>query len=106
MSNPVSKVQNKRIQSSIIKHLEKYGTLQINLPDDNLLEIGVLEEDDQGNLKRGESYCYVIVKNEMRATVIDKYNLGIRFSADENLIVMDDKFIDSDGKNVKTINVA
>jgi hypothetical protein len=42
----------------------------------------------------------------MRATVIDKYNLGIRFSADENLIVMDDKFIDSDGKNVKTINVA
>jgi hypothetical protein len=90
MSNPVSKVQNKRIQSSIIKHLE----------------IGVLEEDDQGNLKRGESYCYVIVKNEMRATVIDKYNLGIRFSADENLIVMDDKFVDSDGKNVKTINVA
>lgn len=47
MSNPVSKVQNKRIQSSIIKHLEKYGTIQINLPDDNLLEIGVLEEDDQ-----------------------------------------------------------
>jgi hypothetical protein len=42
----------------------------------------------------------------MRATVIDKYNLGIRFSADENLIVMDDKFVDSDGKNVKTINVA
>ena len=106
MSGPISKVHNKRIQSSVIKHLEKYGTLQINLPDNNILEIGVLEEDEQGNLKKGEQYCYVIVKNDLKATVIDKYNLGLRFSADEKLIVMDDKFVDSDGKNVKTINVA
>jgi hypothetical protein len=106
MNTPLSKVHNKRIQSSIIKHLEKYGTLQVNLPDNNILEIGILEEDDNGNMQKGESYCYVIVQNDLRATIIDKYNLGLRFSADEKLIVMDDKFVDGNGENVKTINVA
>ena len=46
MNTPLNKVHNKRIQSSIIKHLEKYGTLQVILPDNNVLEIGILEEDE------------------------------------------------------------
>lgn len=105
MNTPVNKIQNKRIQSSVIKHLEKYGTLQVLLPDNNVLEIGVLEEDSTGKMQKTDSYCYVIVKNELRATIIDKYNLGIRFSANDNLIVLEDQFVDQEGKNVKSVNV-
>ena len=105
MESPVNKIVNKRIQTSIIKHLQKYGTLQLLLPDNNVLEIGILEEDENGKARKTDSYCYVIVKNELRATVIDKYNLGIRYSADEKVIVLEDKFVDQDGKNIKSLNV-
>jgi len=105
MKTPVSKVINKRLQASLINHLEKHGTIQINLPDNFILEIGITEEDENAKIDKNDQYCYVIVKNESRATVIDKYNLGLRFSDDLNSIVMDDKFVDHDGKNIKTINV-
>jgi len=99
------KPSTSRIQSSIIKHLEKYGTIQINLPDDFVIEIGITNEDDSGNSTKIKNYCYTIVKNDQRATIIDKYNIGIRCQDDDKMVVLDDKFVDNEGNKVRSIKV-
>ena len=100
-----TKPSTRRVQSAIIKHLEKFGTIQINLPDNFTIEIGIVDEDEVGNQVRSENYCYVIVKNELRATIIDKYNVGLRCKDDDKSIVLEDKFEDTDGNKVKSINI-
>ena len=58
------KPSTSRIQSSLIKHLEKYGIIQLQLPDNFVLEVGINNDDDDStNPKKTENYCYVIVKN-------------------------------------------
>ena len=99
------KPSTSRIQSSIIKHLEKYGTIQLNLPDDFLIEIGITNEDDSGNSTKSKNYCYVIVNNDSRTTIMDKNNIGIRCEDDDKAVVLDDKFIDNEGNKVRSINV-
>ena len=99
------KPSTSRIQSSLIKHLEKYGTIQLQLPDNFIVEIGIVNEDDTGNTKKSENYCYVIVKNELRATVIDKYNIGIRCEDNDKAVILDDKFVDNEGNKVRSINI-
>jgi hypothetical protein len=100
------KPSTNRIQSSLIKHLEKYGIIQLQLPDNFVLEIGINnDDDDSGNAKKTENYCYVIVKNDIRATVIDKYNIGIRCEDSEKSVILEDKFVDNDGNKVRSINV-
>jgi len=99
------KPSTSRIQSSLIKHLEKYGTIQLQLPDNFILEIGTTNEDQAGNSTKVENYCYVIVKNDLRATVIDKYNIGIRCEDNEKIVVLDDKFVDNNGDKIRSINI-
>jgi hypothetical protein len=99
------KPSTSRIQSSVIKHLEKYGTIQLQLPDNFILEIGITHEDETGETKKSDNYCYVIVKNDLRATVMDKYNIGIRSEDNEKSVVLDDKFVDNEGNKVRSINI-
>lgn len=99
------KPSTSRIQSSLIKHIEKFGTIQLQLPDNFVLEIGVQNEDESGNIKKSENYCYVIVKNDLRATVIDKYNIGIRCEDNNKNVILEDKFVDNDGNKVRSINI-
>lgn len=99
------KPSTSRIQSSLIKHLEKYGSIQLKLPDNFVLEIGTNNEDESGNMKKIENYCYVITKNDLRATVIDKYNIGIRCEDNDKAVILDDKFVDNEGNKVRSINI-
>lgn len=99
------KPSTSRIQSSLIKHLEKYGTIQLQLPDNFVIEIGTTQEDETGETKKVENYCYAIVKHELRATVIDKYNIGIRCEDNDKAVILDDKFVDNDGNKVRSINI-
>lgn len=102
---PNPKISTSRIQASIIRHLEKYGTIQIRLPDNFVIEVGVHDEDETGKQVKSDNYCYVIVKNDLRATIIDKYNIGLRCDDEEKSIVLEDKFVDSQGNKVKSINI-
>jgi len=99
------KPSTSRIQSSLVKHLEKYGTIQLQLPDNFVIEIGTTQEDETGDTKKVENYCYVIIKNDLRVTVIDKYNIGIRCEDDEKSVLLDDRFIDNEGNKVRSINI-
>lgn len=94
-----------KIQSLVISHLQKYGILKILLPDNVELEIGTTQEDKYGHEVKSENYCYIIASKDNKATVFDSFNLGIRFSNDEDNCVLDDCFVDSEGNNIRQLNV-
>ena len=94
-----------KIQSLIISHLQKYGSLKILLPDNVELEIGTTQEDKYGHEVKSENYCYVIGSKEDKAAVLDSFNLGIRFSNDDDNCILEDTFVDCEGNNIKQLNV-
>jgi len=98
-------MKTNRIQSLIINHLLKHGHIQLKLPDNVVLEIGITEEDENGRFKKSEDYCWVIAQKENRATCIDSYHLGIRFENEEKNIVLEDTFVDSEGISIRQLNV-
>jgi hypothetical protein len=105
--DPYSKefvMKTNKIQALLINHLAKYGTIQLALPDNMILEIGITAETDQG-IEKIDDYCWVITKKEDRAACIDSYNLGIRFSEEDNNIVLEDSYTDVDGLQVRQLNV-
>lgn len=100
-----SSMKVSKIQSLLITHLTKYGTIQLNLPDNMVLEIGITAEKKDGAYEKIDDYCWVIAKKENKATCIDSYNLGIRFNEEDNNILLDDTFTDSDGICVRQLSV-
>ena len=98
-------MKSNKIQGLLINHLQKYGHIQLNLPDNVVLEIGITEEDKQGNFKKSEEYCWVIAQRENRAACLDSYNLGISFEDKEKAMVLEDSFIDSAGMQIRQLNV-
>lgn len=94
-----------KIQSLIVSHLQKYGSLKILLPDNVELEIGTTQEDKYGHEVKSENYCYVIASKEDKATVFDSFNLGLRFSNDDDNCILEDSFIDSNGNHIRQLNV-
>jgi hypothetical protein len=94
-----------KIQSLINSHLKKHGVIKILLPDNVELEIGTLQENKNGKEEKTDNYCYVIAKKEDRTTVLDSFNLGIRFSDTEKNYLLEDSFIDADGNPTRQFNV-
>lgn len=89
----------------IVEHLMKYGQLEILLPDNVKLEIGMTQENQEGRLVKKDDYCWVIASREGRSTSLDAYNLGLRFENDEKLIVFEDNFLDQNGEQVRRLDV-
>lgn len=98
-------MKTNKIQALLINHLMKHGTIQLRLPDNVVLEIGITAEDKEGNIKKTEDYCWVIAAKESRAACLDSYNLGIRFEDEDKIIVMEDNFVDCDGNSIRQLNV-
>jgi hypothetical protein len=98
-------MKKRKIQALIVEHLLKYGQLEILLPDSVKLEIGTTQENKNGELVRKDDYCWVIASREGRSTSLDAYNMGLRFSDDERVLVFEDKFIDRDGDNIRRLDV-
>ena len=59
-----------KIQSLIISHLLKHGQIEILLPDNVSLQIGVLQEGPKGKKIKADDYCYVIASKENRKTLL------------------------------------
>ena len=97
-------MKTNKIQALLINHLTKHGTIQLSLPDNMVLEIGITAETDSG-VEKIDDYCWVITKKEDRAACIDSHNLGIRFNEEDKNIVLDDSFTDSDGMQVRQLSV-
>ena len=98
-------MKKRKIQALIVEHLLKHGQLEILLPDGVKLEIGTTQENQNGKLVRKDDYCWVIASRDDRSTSLDAYNMGLRFSDDDKILVIEDKFIDQDGENIRRLDV-
>lgn len=98
-------MKKNKIQTLLVEHLLKHGQIELLLPDGVTLEIGVTQENKNGELVKKDDYCWVIASQGNRATSLDAYNMGLRFQDDEKAIVFDDKFIDQNGDNVRRLDV-
>ena len=72
-----------KIQALLVEHLLKHGQIQLLLPDGVTLEIGVTQENNEGDLIPIEDYCWVIATHKDRSACLDPYNMGLRFVDDE-----------------------
>jgi hypothetical protein len=98
-------MKKNKIQAMLVEHLMKHGQIELLLPDGVKLEIGLTQENQRGRLIVKDNYCWVIASREDRATSLDAYNMGLRFSDDANIIVFEDKFIDQNGEQVRRLDV-
>jgi hypothetical protein len=97
-------MNNKKIQNLLITHLQKYGSIELKLPDNLTLEIGVTQVDLQGELVKAENYCWVIANQNDRTASLDSYNLGIEYKEENNLIF--DETMVEEGNKIRRLNVA
>jgi hypothetical protein len=98
-------MKKRKIQALIVEHLLKHGHLEILLPDGVKLEIGTTQENQNGELIKKDDYCWVITSREGRSTSLDAYNMGLRFSDDDKVLVFEDKFLDTNGENIRRLDV-
>jgi hypothetical protein len=96
--------QNK-IQSLLVTHLLKHGQIEIKLPDGVILEIGVTQLTENGQLIKKDDYCWIIASRENRSASMDSYNMGLRFEDDKDIIVFEDRFVDQKGETVRRLDV-
>jgi hypothetical protein len=94
-----------KIQALLINHLNKYGNIELVLPDGVVLEIGVNQEDKNGDIVIADDYCWVIASRNDRSAVLDSYNLGLRFADNARTIVFEDRYIDQNGEEVRRLDV-
>lgn len=94
-----------KLQSLLITHLQKFGSVKLLLPDGVVVEIGVNQLDDEGHLRSVDNYCWVMATREDRMAVLDSYNLGLRYSPSDHEFVFEDEVVDSQGQVIKMLDV-
>jgi len=94
-----------KIQSLLVTHLMKHGQIELLLPDGVILEIGITQEGNDGEIVKKDDYCWVITSRGGRSTSIDSYNLGLRFNDEKNVLVLEDQFVDQNGEQVRRLDV-
>ncbi len=95
----------KKIQSMIVEHLMKHGQIQLLLPDNVTLEIGITQENQSGKFVKKDDYCWVMASQNDRTACIDSFNLGLRFADDKNTLILEDSFVNQDGEQVRRLDV-
>lgn len=113
--NHVSTVQNveishrnpkaRKLQYLLIQQLLEKGSVELILPDGITLEIGVIQENEFGELKKTDNYCYVVATRQGKSTILDTYNLGVQYEPENDTIVYEDELIENDGRVVRTLDV-
>jgi hypothetical protein len=98
-------VSKNKIQSMIVEHLMKHGQIELLLPDNMTLEIGITQESNRGNFVKKDDYCWVMASRNDRTACIDAFNLGLRFADDNKSMILEDSFVDQDGESVRRLDV-
>lgn len=101
----MSNAKTRKLQYLLIKQLLEVGTVELNLPDGIVLEIGILQEDKNGEMKKSEDYCYVVATRENKSTMLDSFNLGVSYESDDSSIVCESEILDNSGNKIKILDV-
>lgn len=97
--------KGRKLQYLLITELLKKGTVQLILPDGIILEIGTLQENEFGELKKSDDYCYVVATREGKSVLLDTYSLGLQYESTKDTIVYEDEVLDGAGALLKTLDV-
>ena len=98
-------MNNHKLQALLITQLTKHGSVKLLLPDGIVLEIGVNQLAQNGQLVNVDDYCWVMATREDRITVLDSYNCGVRFADDKNTVIFEDTIINQQGESVRHLDV-
>lgn len=99
-----SKSKARKIQELLTKHLLNCGKIEIKLPDNVTLEIGITQEGKHGE-EIVDNYCFVKTSREGNSTLLDTYNVGIEYVDDRNKMICLDNFIDPNGRHLRRLDV-
>lgn len=95
----------RKLQYLLISELLDKGSVELILPDGVVLEIGIIQEDEFGEIKKADDYCYVVATRQGKSTLLDSYNLGLQFEDTEDSILFEDKTCDPNGKQIRVVEV-
>jgi hypothetical protein len=101
----MSNAKSRKLQYLIITQLLEQGSVQLILPDGVTLDIGILQEDKFGNLKKADDYCYIVASRDGRTAMIDSYNLGLQYEAKQDTIIFEEEVLDHNGESIKIMDV-
>ena len=101
MNNP----KISKLQYLLIKQLIQDGSVELLLPSGMTLEIGITQEDENGDQVKVEDYCYVVTSDKTRSVLIDNFNLGLQFEDQDDTIVFDDTVTNEDGVEIRRVEV-
>lgn len=79
-----------KIQHLLISLLLEEGKVSLNLPDGMSLDIGIVKENEKGELIKDQNYCWLVASQKNRDVCIDSYNFGLKFPDDSGRIIMED----------------
>ena len=102
MVGVMSKIKNS--QYSVVTEVLKNGNVEIILPGNTRLEIGITQEGEDGLFHKTKDYCWIIVTQNDKEIYLDNYNMGMKCDSDKIMLV--EYFDDDNGKNVKNISVS
>lgn len=94
-----------KIQHLLITHLSKYGSIKLLLPDNIEVEIGINQLAENDELVNTKDYSWVTTTKDDKMTILDSYDVGLRFDDDKKYIVFEDQFINTDGKKLRRLDV-
>lgn len=75
-----------KIQHLLNEYLEVYGSINIQLPDEVSLEIGITQDGVRGRRRDG-NYCWVTTTRDDRTTVLDRYAMSMKYDNPESKLV-------------------
>ena len=98
-------VRLNKIQEMVVKYILDKGKIELKLPDGMVIEAGILQENETGDLVKTENYCWSIVSQKNRTVYLDSYNYGLNYPNDNSKMVIENESIDHNGKEIKIISV-
>lgn len=94
-----------KVQGVLISHLLKHGSIELLLPDEIVLEIGITQENENGELIPKDDYCWLIATRKNRTACLDSFNCGVSYVDEKNIFVFEDKYTNLEGQAIKRLDV-
>jgi hypothetical protein len=101
----MKRVNKSKVQETFINYLVQEGHVELALPNDMVLEVGITQENKNGDLEKTPDYCWVIVSQKGRSVSIDEYNLGLRYQNEKDRIICEHELVSNEGDNIKVLDV-
>lgn len=101
----MNNAKQRKLQHLLITQLLEDGRVELILPDGIILEVGITQEDKNGEQVKVDDYCYVVATRLDRSALMDRYNLGLQFEQSEDRIIYEGESSDALGRKVQVLDI-